>query len=1074
LGQPGCLKPFVGRKNEIATLNEWATDPHRAPNLFLTALAGRGKTSLLVHWLAQASKDLQKVFLPISIRYGTDTASIFYQALATQLNELANGGRLFSPPSDPAEYFKEQCLEALEILRQRKLGFVMIIDGLDEATGWEFDSTLFSSSVPQQKMIISARELVGEHSTKHWLYRLGWHIPGTAEVLQLDRLTKADIKEVVRNVFILSQTDLSAEELDDELARLSDGDPLILEYLIDDLRSVDRSHHPLSARELAGISAGFPGYFANWLERQRPIWVSTSVSTERTLTAILAALTCALGPISNREISVVIQRAFGIQEPITKQTLKPIERFVVGDGEEGYILAHPMLSNYFRDDFFHKGRAISDVEAAFVGWAIETLSKVNSGRVAHEAPPYLIRHAAQHLIAAGASGTDLISLAQNGWRQTCRAMTGDEQAFANGLQVALNYFIKICPDRGAEFPAFAAVVRCALGLSSIASLGYRTPVEVLVSAAVAGVISTKKALEIAKFQGPAEFIEMLAALAPILLGETKDTELTLALKTIPHMPGVTDRVKAYVSLSKVFDGDLLEDAEKVDLEKTADEFDRALGLAALAGSTEGPKREKIVLEALAAIRAIQGGIANPELLQVQALTAIAPYLSQGRVADALEITRNMSDYHRFDATLALASHLSLHDFLREMATFLPTSETDRQIALEPIELANAIGESRQGSFIAAIADKVTHAQVKALCEVALRLSNDWQELTALLGLIPTLNELERNVAVAEVVRLATTQRITISSQRTLQRLLPYLSRAQQEELFVAAKARLDPVTQSAAIADLAPTLTPAQISVALQSLESIDDDGSIGVRVAKLAEIVPHLPDEEAERCLEGLFASLGEIRDSQSSLAHALANIASFLPKSRLKDALTRALTIRDNLYRVVALTGISRFLSGQDRDRALSEALTAAKNSIETSEHGIQLGGLAGLAGLLSEAQLIEIYEVVKNIEYGPYRIEGFSLLVPHLPPLLIEEMLARVKSLEDNGEKLDGFLGLLPRLPEVDAAAATSAAIHLIKEVNVDLFFDDRLKCMSSEHFGRLAWQFKRVSGSSGFKVQAAIAC
>jgi hypothetical protein len=27
---------------------------------------------------------------------------------------------------------------------------------------------------------------------------------------------------------------------------------------------------------------------------------------------------------------------------------------------------------------------------------------------------------------------------------------------------------------------------------------------------------------------------------------------------------------------------------------------------------------------------------------------------------------------------------------------------------------------------------------------------------------------------------------------------------------------------------------------------------------------------------------------------------------------------------------------------------------------------------------------------------------------------------------------------------------------------------------EHFGQLAWQFKRVSGSSGLKVQAAIAC
>jgi hypothetical protein len=35
-----------------------------------------------------------------------------------------------------------------------------------------------------------------------------------------------------------------------------------------------------------------------------------------------------------------------------------------------------------------------------------------------------------------------------------------------------------------------------------------------------------------------------------------------------------------------------------------------------------------------------------------------------------------------------------------------------------------------------------------------------------------------------------------------------------------------------------------------------------------------------------------------------------------------------------------------------------------------------------------------------------------------------------------------------------------------------YDD--DCMSSEHFGQLAWEFKRVSGSSGLKVQAAIAC
>jgi len=45
------------------------------------------------------------------------------------------------------------------------------------------------------------------------------------------------------------------------------------------------------------------------------------------------------------------------------------------------------------------------------------------------------------------------------------------------------------------------------------------------------------------------------------------------------------------------------------------------------------------------------------------------------------------------------------------------------------------------------------------------------------------------------------------------------------------------------------------------------------------------------------------------------------------------------------------------------------------------------------------------------------------------------------------------------------------HMRKAFDIE---DINLECMSSEHFGQLAWQFKRVSGSSGLKVQAAIAC
>jgi hypothetical protein len=62
-------------------------------------------------------------------------------------------------------------------------------------------------------------------------------------------------------------------------------------------------------------------------------------------------------------------------------------------------------------------------------------------------------------------------------------------------------------------------------------------------------------------------------------------------------------------------------------------------------------------------------------------------------------------------------------------------------------------------------------------------------------------------------------------------------------------------------------------------------------------------------------------------------------------------------------------------------------------------------------------------------------------------------------------------------VERPLRTSLEPHEIERI-ADYFFASELtgdeECMSSEHFGQLAWQFKRMSGSSGLKVQAAIAC
>ena len=74
----------------------------------------------------------------------------------------------------------------------------------------------------------------------------------------------------------------------------------------------------------------------------------------------------------------------------------------------------------------------------------------------------------------------------------------------------------------------------------------------------------------------------------------------------------------------------------------------------------------------------------------------------------------------------------------------------------------------------------------------------------------------------------------------------------------------------------------------------------------------------------------------------------------------------------------------------------------------------------------------------------------------------------------------------LLDIDGTTVTYKGYDMITGVfpyNVQTTADGKLAlvnnngnagCMSSEHFGRLAWQFKRVSGSSGLKVQAAIVC
>src|SRR5262249_43863954 len=138
------------------------------------------------------------VFVPISIRFGTATEREFFPILAALL-AARHAVTLPSEKSTDAVYcraFAESLLEK-ELDSDRSL--LVIIDGLDETVGWQFNASSFpSEQSPRLKIVVSARERAGDCGPQGWIKQLNWDsFPGTAEGFSLETLTRDGVHDVL-------------------------------------------------------------------------------------------------------------------------------------------------------------------------------------------------------------------------------------------------------------------------------------------------------------------------------------------------------------------------------------------------------------------------------------------------------------------------------------------------------------------------------------------------------------------------------------------------------------------------------------------------------------------------------------------------------------------------------------------------------------------------------------------------------------------------------------------------------------------------------------------------------------
>ena len=255
--------PFGGRDQHLAKLDEWLHDQTAPPYALLSAEAGRGKSALLVHWAASVeARSLAHVaFIPISLRYETSQSQIVFASLAARLGEIYGTPEPFNPIS--AEEWKAICHKYLEHPPPDGKPLLLILDGLDEARGWEAGHGLLSFSPPSGvRAVVSARYLVGDVDGRDWLRRLGWDQLGRGQAFDLPALTQGGVKDVLLKMG--NPLDRLATRVDviKELFRLSEGDPLMVRLYVEALLPFGKDGIvALESDKLPGIRSGLGGYF---------------------------------------------------------------------------------------------------------------------------------------------------------------------------------------------------------------------------------------------------------------------------------------------------------------------------------------------------------------------------------------------------------------------------------------------------------------------------------------------------------------------------------------------------------------------------------------------------------------------------------------------------------------------------------------------------------------------------------------------------------------------------------------------------------------------------------------------
>ena len=572
---------FGGRDAELARLDTFLTTDTR-PFALLIAPTGRGKTALLIHWIAHVRHQhphWRVVFAPISIRYQTASEQVILTILAHTLAEAHTDLEQFrrydqSPASLRAiiaDYLRRPLPDAARLL--------VVIDGLDEATGWKVSSALLPPAPHAQvKLVLAARELA--HTTRAaWYRELGCARRLTCD-LTLEGLNRAAVCDMLQHMG--NPLDALATDVDvlAEIERVSQGDPVTIRLLVELLQDEQIQPGQLANLPRDNLNAVFELWLAHLRDHER--------EHERVY-ALLSLVATAYGPLTTADLLTLDGRHLCEPRDV-EDAARVVARFVIGDGtsERGYVFSHQKLREVYAEQRLGAAKQ-AELQQRFVQYG--------QAWYAQRTPPlpdYLRQFWVAHLQAAGAwelmrevltafVATDRADHRTQPWAAARYAAEGSYAGYLSDL-ARLEAWAEQQHD-------LALRVRCALIVASIRSLSANLAPELLVALVQVGTPDGR-------------------------------WSVAAALEHIRQMPA-SERQAAALSALLAAEIELPWDMALEIARAIADEKYRAEALSALAPHLPPDQQPAVWAEALAATATI----ANDDFgSRAKALTALAPHL----------------------------------------------------------------------------------------------------------------------------------------------------------------------------------------------------------------------------------------------------------------------------------------------------------------------------------------------------------------------------------------------------------------------------------------------------------------